>query len=38
MLTEVIGYLGNFEKQVTAQKIRAKIDELKRCIKTEDSL
>ena len=38
MLTEVIGYLGNIEKQVTAQKIKAKIDELNRCIKTEDSL
>lgn len=38
MLTEVIGYLGNFEKQVTAQKMEAKIAELNRCIKTEDSL
>ena len=38
MLTEVIGCLENVEKQVIAQKIKAKIDELNKCIKTEDSL
>ena len=38
MLTEVVGYLKAFNKETTPQKIKAKIDELNRCIKTEDSL
>lgn len=38
MLTEVVGYLKAFNKEATPQKIKAKIDELNRCIKTEDSL
>lgn len=38
MLTEVVNYLKAFNKETTPQKIKAKIDELNRCIKTEDSL
>lgn len=38
ILTEVVGYLKDFNKETTPQKIKAKIDELNRCIKTEDSL
>lgn len=38
MLTEVVGYLKAFNKETTSQKIKAKIDELNRCIKTEYSL
>ena len=38
MLTEVIDYLEKFSKETTPQKIKIKIDELNRCIKTEDSL
>ena len=38
MLTEVIGYLKDFNKEITPQEINAKIEELKRCIETEESL
>lgn len=38
MLTEIVGYLKAFNKEATPQKIKAKIDELNRCIKTENSL
>ena len=38
MLTEVIDCLKTFDKEATPRKIKTKIDELNKCIKTVDSL
>lgn len=38
LLTEVVSYLKAFNKETTPQKIKAKIDELNKCIITENSL